>query len=325
MATSDIDLSIRVAVIRILGDIESHFPLEEEEKEKLCFLLFDEEPRVRRAVSSFVKTVWEEEVDEKLGSLHKPSEKDKERIGIKVLAELLVKWGKALDNISGDMGESEVGDEGPETGEGVNGRRQSKRRKELIALVTTEDRGRISMAVEALWDEVISVSDWQDLLELLLLDHSASEGESQVGPSRGRPRVNGKSHKDDFDVDESWRLEEAEETALLEVLVAAIRMAKEGSTGGKKVCNSIQGFQGSFMSLQGEEENVSNDITRALIKGLPRLFIKHQSDPNRIAELLVLPTLMNLDLYLEMRMITVCPFFLRLSSRLTFIYCVGLL
>ena len=58
--------------------------------------------------------------------------------------------------------------------------------------------------------------------------------------------------------------------------------------------------------MQGEEENVSNDITRALIKGLPRLFIKHQSDQNRIAEVLVLPTLMNLDLFLEMRMISVC-------------------
>ena len=242
MATSDIDLSIRVAVIRVLGDIESNFPLEEEEKEKLCFLLFDEEPRVRRAVSSFVKTVWEEEVEEKLSSLHKPSEKDKERIGIKTLAELLVKWGKALDTISGDAAESELGDEDIESGESSNGRRQSKRRKELIALVATEDRGRISMAVEALWDEVVSVTDWQNLLELLLLDHSASEVESQVGPSRGRPRTNGKSHKDDFHVDESWRLEEAEETALLEVLVAALRMAKEESSGGKKVssCENSQ-------------------------------------------------------------------------------------
>ncbi len=66
MATSQIDLSIRVAVIRALGDIESNFPLAEEEKENLCFLLFDEESRVRRAV-------WEEVVDEKLGSLHKPT------------------------------------------------------------------------------------------------------------------------------------------------------------------------------------------------------------------------------------------------------------
>jgi hypothetical protein len=65
----------------------------------------DEEPHIRRAVSSFVKTVWEEEVDEKLGSLHKPSEKDMERM---VLAGLLVKWAKALDDRSGDMAESKL-------------------------------------------------------------------------------------------------------------------------------------------------------------------------------------------------------------------------
>jgi cohesin complex subunit SA-1/2 len=62
--------------------------------------------------------------------------------------------------------------------------------------------------------------------------------------------------------------------------------------------------------VQGEEETVVSDITRALIKGLPRLFIKHKADSKRVAEVLQLPTLMNLDLYLEMRMITVRIFFL---------------
>ena len=63
----------------------------------------------------------------------------------------------------------------------------------------------------------------------------------------------------------------------------------------------------SFANItsQGGEEKISNDITRALIKGLPRLFIKHQTDQNRISDILLIPTLMNLDLYLEMRMITV--------------------
>jgi len=235
MATSDVDLSIRVAVVRVLGDIESHFPLEEEEKEKLCLLLFDEEQKVRRAVSLFVRSVWEEELEEKLNAEHKLSDKDRERIGFKALAQLLVKWGKALDNISGDTADSEIGDEDTEGGDEVNGKRQSKRRKELIALVAPGDRGRIAMAVEALWSEVEPVSNWEDLLELLLLDHSTSE-EDQVRPAaRGRPRVNGKKHKDDFHVEEFWRLEEAEEGALLEVLVAAIRLAKEGSVGGKKV------------------------------------------------------------------------------------------
>ncbi|KDR77313.1 hypothetical protein GALMADRAFT_267467 [Galerina marginata CBS 339.88] len=290
MATSDVDLSIRVAVIHVLGDIEGHFPLEEEQKERLCLLLFDEEPKVRKAVSPLVRAVWEEEVEEQINRQHKPSDKDKERIGFKYLASLLVKWGKALDTLAGDTEDSEIGDDTRDGGESITGpSRRANRRREVIALVGAEERGRVALAVEALWDEVDLVGDWEALLDLLLLDHSASEEDSQlISAPTARARANGKKHNDDFLVDDAWRLEENEESILLEVMVAAITRAKEESTGGKK----------------GEEENLSNDITRALIKGLPRLFLKHQSDQNRIAEVLVIPTLMNLDLYLEMRMIT---------------------
>lgn len=41
------------------------------------------------------------------------------------------------------------------------------------------------------------------------------------------------------------------------------------------------------------------------MKGLPRLFVKYQSDENRIKDVLILPTLMNLELYLEMRSLSV--------------------
>jgi hypothetical protein len=60
-----------------------------------------------------------------------------------------------------------------------------------------------------------------------------------------------------------------------------------------------------FFRLQGEEDIVVSDITRALIKSLPRLFSKHQTDEARIAVVLSIPLLMNLDLYLEMRMTAV--------------------
>ncbi|KAG6380324.1 hypothetical protein JVT61DRAFT_8434 [Boletus reticuloceps] len=89
-------------------------------------------------------------------------------------------------------------------------------------------------------------------------------------------------------VDPAWRLSEVEETVLLEVLVASLRRAKLVSTAAKK----------------GDEETVISDLTRALNKGLPRLFIKYQTDENRISEVLLIPPLMNLDLYLEMRMMS---------------------
>lgn len=41
------------------------------------------------------------------------------------------------------------------------------------------------------------------------------------------------------------------------------------------------------------------------MKGLPRLFAKYQTDSNRVADVLTITQLMNVDLYLEMRMIPV--------------------
>ena len=235
MATSDTELSIRVAVIQVLGAIDNHF-LVTEEREKLCLLLFDEEPKVRKAVSHFVRDVWEEAVGEELSERHKPTDKDQERIGLKVLAALLVKWGKALDNLFGDADESELGD-GPGSDDIVDGPvRRANRRKEVLGLVGAESRGRVALAVEALWDEVETITDWELLLDILLLDHSASGEDSQVTSApRAKRRTSGKKRNDDFVVDEAWRLEEVEESILLEVLVAVLRKTKEESTSAKKV------------------------------------------------------------------------------------------
>jgi cohesin complex subunit SA-1/2 len=52
-----------------------------------------------------------------------------------------------------------------------------------------------------------------------------------------------------------------------------------------------------------DEEASIEDISLALIKALPRLFVKHQTDANRISTVLVIPQLLNLGMYLEMRMI----------------------
>jgi len=50
-----------------------------------------------------VKGVWEEDVEERLTAKKKPSDKDKERTGIKAFGSLLVKWGRALDKTAADL------------------------------------------------------------------------------------------------------------------------------------------------------------------------------------------------------------------------------
>ena len=57
--------------------------------------------------------------------------------------------------------------------------------------------------------------------------------------------------------------------------------------------------------MKGEEDTVVSEITRALTKCLPELFAKHQTDEHRISVVLLMPEIMNLDMYLEMRMVTV--------------------
>ncbi|KAJ7164977.1 hypothetical protein C8R46DRAFT_1097762 [Mycena filopes] len=278
MAARDSDPTVRVTVLGVLEHLGATV-LEEDEREMVALCVFDVEPRVRKAVGGFVHTCWEELVDERLvGRTGAVSEEERSRAGVKAFGAVLVRWAARLDAAN------EVDED--EEGEADEGARTNKR-KEPSALVGTPQAERMTRAglvVEALWDDVEAVSDWDTLLDVLLLDHSSAE-DAPAPARRGKP--NGKTPKSSEEglVDEAWRLEEEEETVLIEVLVASLRYAK-------------------VTAKKGEEETVTNDITRALMKGLPRLLIKYQTDQNRIANILAIPTLMNLDLYLEMRMMT---------------------
>jgi len=176
-----------------------------------------------------VRGVWEDLVEGRLGS-RKTTKQDKARAGVKSLGVLLVSLGKALDKVavSGDEDDEVTVMLGS-----ADGNARPRRLKEVAALVGAEQRGRTALAVEALWDEVEPISDWEALLDVLLLDHSASGGEGSQG-SRGR-RTQTRQANGDSMVDEAWRLEEVEEAILLEVLVAALRKAKLDTVGVKKV------------------------------------------------------------------------------------------
>ena len=297
MAARDTELAVRVAVIGILGAIDGHQLLEDEQREELCILVFDEDAKVRKAVSEFVRGVWAELVEEVQGS-GKVGKQERTRAGIKALGKLLVRLSKPLGK------KAAIAEDEDDSFNGATASPALRRVREVAALVGAEQRGRIALAVEALWDDVEPVSDWETLLDILLLDHSANtEGGDD---SRGR-RSKGNKTSSDLVAGEAWRLEEVEEAVLLEVFVASLRKAKASAASAKKVRAPTQVLDCKFMALclQGEEDTVVSDITRALIKSLPLLFTKHQTDEARIAVVLSIPLLMNLDLYLEMRMTAV--------------------
>jgi cohesin complex subunit SA-1/2 len=224
MATRDTELAVRVAVIGVLGDIDAHQLLEDEQREELCMLIFDEDVKVRKAVSEFVRGVWAEMVDEHLAS-GKVGTQGRTRAGIKALGKLLVRLAKPLDK------KAIVTEDDEESLNGVTPSPMLRRVREVAALVGTEQRGRIALAVGALWDNVESVSDWEALLEVLLLDHTA--GSDPIQGPRGR-RLKGSKGSADSTAGEAWRLEEVEEAVLLEVFVASLGKARASAAAAAK-------------------------------------------------------------------------------------------
>ncbi|KZV96026.1 hypothetical protein EXIGLDRAFT_833952, partial [Exidia glandulosa HHB12029] len=266
MATSDLEISIRVASIQVLSIIDSHSLLEDEQRESLCLLVFDQEARIRKAISAFVKGVWSEDVENRLSGRSKATQKDTQRAGIKALAVLLVQWTRVLEKL-----QNPAAQDADETTE-----------QDVALLVSPTQKGRVAFAVEGLWDEIKAVPDWEGLLEHLLLDHSAhDEAGTSVTPSRRKKATKAS----DEAVDDAWRLEEDEESFILEVAVASL---------AKNVADA----------KKSEGDTAQADITRTLMTALPRLFAKYQADDKRICNVLLIPQHMALDLFLEMRVIS---------------------
>ncbi|CAE6479177.1 unnamed protein product [Rhizoctonia solani] len=281
MAAQDSDVGVRVAVARVLTDIDTQGLLEEDEQAPLCLLVFDVEARVRKAVAGFVRGVWEASVEEKLqgrNSKGKEREKDKQRAGVKCLLSSLVEWIKLADTTSNTSNETE---DDPDRSQQQSQTQQPSGAVVSLLLNSTGTKSRIALAVSALWDELDVLREWNALLDHVLLDHSGGSGAEIVSSPSKRRAAKGPEPGED----PAWRLSEAEESVAMEVLIAVLGCVKEEAVQGKK----------------GEDESVTADITRALMKALPRLFAKVQTDEKRVGDVLLLPQYMSLDMYVELR------------------------
>ncbi|KAJ7094006.1 hypothetical protein B0H15DRAFT_799033 [Mycena belliarum] len=228
MAARDVDPAVRVAVLGVLEHLGAT-ALEEDEREQVALCVFDTEAKVRHAVGPLVYACWSELVDERLvGRPTEPTDEERARAGVKALGAVMVRWGAQLDSADS------VGDDDESTEDGAP--RTSKRKEAAIPLGPDEQErmGRAGLVVESLWDDVDAVKDWETLLDVLLLDHSSAASADDVPASSRRGRPNGKAAKANEEglVDEAWRLEEDEETVLIEVLVASLRHAKAAAKKG---------------------------------------------------------------------------------------------
>lgn len=133
----------------------------------------------------------------------------------------------------------------------------------------------ISRALESILAIPECPFEWDSLIELLQMDHSASTGRRRGGVINAR---------------EEYRLEAKEENILLECVQVMLRTAKESSIA------SITNRKPS----DGEQEEVKHaQMTQQLMIALPNLFTKYKTEAGRITKVLALLPHMDIASYLE--------------------------
>ncbi|GAA5922470.1 hypothetical protein JCM3775_005740 [Rhodotorula graminis] len=340
MAVGEHDLAVRVQSLQVVHQIDKHGLLEDDkQRDEVAMLIYEKEPRVRAAAAAFFKNLVDEDAEELQGELDVKNKSKKGRgrkakevdealstaVEYKILAQLLVKYGKALDGPPvGDDDEGDSVDDsqhlrssdsnGMTAGDVVPSRAGAAADGDDAGATVVVPRARVACAVDALWSTVTSLQDWEAMLEYVLRDHSAAAvaaaGSSGKGKGKGKqgraaggrakhPRSGGSGEDEDEEMQdgdgddggaeeqlpEEVRLTEEEETLFIEVLVACLTRITTATMSKKKEQEAI-------------DEEVAN-VGRALIEALPKLFSKNQAYSSRLIDILSLPRLISLELFLE--------------------------
>ncbi|KAF9389706.1 hypothetical protein CPB97_010786 [Podila verticillata] len=265
MAIGEADIAARMGAIRVVTLVQKHGQLEEEDQVKLSTLIYGANPKIRKSMAKFVKArVWEDEVESRLAACQVLVNSSK---GDKV--EVKREWVelKSLVIFLIKVGKSDL-----ESIERVDPR-----------LIDETKVGRIALAVEALWSEIESLKNWKSMAEYLAMDHT-------VAPSNSSGNTKPKSLED------YYHLEEEEENVLLEIFVASLQLTVAPP--------NVPGFMRDKAKLKTQHDDLVNEVGRFCVGVLPQLFLKYSVDSSRIRSVLVIPQLMPLNVYVDMRMTT---------------------
>ncbi|KAI3476904.1 hypothetical protein L1887_61495 [Cichorium endivia] len=264
MATGDVELGVRIATINVLAVIDKHDLLEDEQRDLLATHIFDVEPSIRTAVAGFLANILDDMVSEgasELGSLSAASKK-KGKQAEEMQHEKAKLRFKCLAELLVKYGHRL---------DAAAGAAESDAVEELGVVIHGAKEGRVGMTVEALWGAVDELQHWKALLDLLLLDHSdkAAAGGNK-NAENAAPAV--------------YRLDTDEEAVLVEALAAILRKTLAGAD-----------------AIDDAEDTTKEDVSRASIAALPKLFAKYRTDAPRIADLLLIPQVLDLEMYTELQ------------------------
>lgn len=275
MATQDLDVSVRVAAINVIEALGEAGMLDPDEIDNVGKLIFDSEPRIRKAVVKFFSDVLHASVEQKVEAMGGddavdemfPESEDaddstprKEWVEIKALAETLVIY------------ETQLGDE-----DDINSGPDAS--SDMISVIAPETR--ISLASQVLYEKLDTVRDWNILIGYLLHDHTTSTKAN----SRSR-------HSTEATLRQHVAPTPQEESILLETLVAAVK---------QNLAHIAESDKAKKKPIRSEVTESPEDVALSLAQSIPKLLSKFGADAKTAATVLRLQHLLDLDVFQQLR------------------------
>lgn len=268
IATRDSESTVRASAVELMDLIREHGMLEPDDIDTIGKLIFDTEPRVRKAVVGFftenindlyeqiVEELGGEEVLDELSNIEDDEEFDAPRpvwIRYKCLAESLLSY------------DAQDQEELPSQIENVD------------FLNTAGTESRFTLAAQALYEKLPGLKEWENLAGYLLFDHT-----SKAAATNNADRA----------LRNACRPADKEELILLEVLNAVVKVSLTQFTESEH----------SKKKVSKADVAEAKEITARKLAGLiPRLLKKYGADPKTATVVLRLEHVLNLGVFQELR------------------------
>ncbi|KAM0272179.1 hypothetical protein ACHAQH_008829 [Verticillium albo-atrum] len=272
IATQDAEVSVRVAAIAVADTLRKDGMLEPDEVDSVGRLIFDSELRVRKAAATFFDNLvsasledqrnalgGKDAVEEALGGSDELGYESPQEdwLHVKLLAGNIVAFDAQVEN---EQGSPDFHDASVAT--------------DIMRPVAPATR--ISVAAHVLYERIRVVRDWKLLAGYLLHDHTVSS-KSKAKAKHSKTAIKNLIGPDD-----------AEEAALLEVMVAAVTLALGQPADAKR--------SGRHESSEAQEETALE-----LAATIPRLLNKFGAEPSTAKIVLRMEHALNLDVFQQLR------------------------
>lgn len=276
IATRDANTGIRASAVELLDLLREAGFLEPDDVDTVGRLIFDSEPKVRKAVVGFfaeiVNNAYELMIEDMGGqealdeALAQPDDEEYENprlewLKMKCLVEQLLSYDEDTGLPSQIERITPYGSE--------------------LGLVAAGIESRFSLAAQSLYDAIPEVRSWEVLAGYLLYDHSQTVAEASGEEVEAMLRQN-------------CKLEENEETALLDILNAAVRMRLQRLAEAQKDKRKTKAQRDSDRL---EQEEMAKKLTTLI----PQLLSKFGALPEAAALCLRLERELNLEVFQELR------------------------